>query len=66
MLFIEVHIADDNNKVLLQFVVEMCDKKLDNLTFIGDIHKSKIVLNNCCSSNNKQFVFNFLNMLRYV
>jgi len=30
--------SEDNNKLLLQSMVEMCDKNLDNLLFIGDFN----------------------------
>jgi len=55
--------TDDTNKVLLQSVVEMYDKKLDNLIFIGDFNLPGIYWNNWCSSNNNPFEIDFINIL---
>jgi len=58
------NISDDKNKFLLQSVVELCDKKLDNLVFVEDFNLPGIDWNNWCSSNNNQFEIDFLNILR--
>ena len=39
--------TDDNDKLLLQFIAELCNNKLDNLMFIGDFNLRGIDWNNC-------------------
>jgi len=57
-------VSEDNNKLLLQSVVEMCDKNLDNLLFIGDFKLPGIDWHNWSSSTNNQLEIDFINMLR--
>jgi len=45
---------ENNNKLLLQSMVEMCDKNLGNLLFIGDFNLPGIDWHNWSSSTNNQ------------
>jgi len=56
--------SEDNNKLLLQSMVEMCDKRLDNLLFIGDFNLPGIDWHIWSSSTNNQLEIGFINMLR--
>ena len=55
---------DDNNRLLLKLVAEMCESKKDNLMFIGDFNLPGIDWNNWCSINNTQYEVDFINTLR--
>jgi len=46
VIHITRNILDDYNKLLLQSVVELFDKKLDNVVFIGDFNLPGIDWNN--------------------
>jgi len=56
--------TDNNNQLLLQYIVEMCERKLDNLVFIGDFNLPGIDWNTWYSSSNNQFETDFINILR--
>jgi len=50
--------------VLLKLVTEMCQKKIENLMFVGDFNLPGTDWNNLCSNNNTQYEVEFINMLR--
>jgi len=55
---------EDNNKLLLQSVLEMCDQNLDYLLIIGDFTLLGIDWHNWSSSTNNQLEIDFINTLR--
>lgn len=64
MVYRSPNSTDDNDKLLLQFIAEMCNKKLYNLMFIGDFNLPGIDWNSWCSSINNKFENDFINILR--
>jgi len=55
--------SDHNNKLLLNIVAAMCEKKWA-IFFLGDFNFQGIDWNNWCFINNTQFEIKFINLLR--